>query len=175
MKRLGWTLSIGLACAALAGCEKSSETQKREADKAAAEADKTQSQAVSEADQKTREAREKAESAEGDLHTAVIREKADYRGKIHTALDKIDVDLADLKLDPKMIRRGDRSKDATLYGARPTKDYEKIESMLLRRDALMDDVDAIDRTLDADWPAFKERIDRDLEGKNKPVVKPGRT
>jgi hypothetical protein len=29
--------------------------------------------------------------------------------------------------------------------------------------------------MDRDWPAFKERIDRDLEGKEKPVVKPGRT
>jgi hypothetical protein len=175
MKRLRWTLSIGLACAALAGCEKSSETQKREADKSAAEADKKQAQALSEADQKMREAREKAESDQSDLHAAVVREKADYRAKIHTALDKIDNDLADLKLDPKKVQRGDRSKDVTLYGARPKDEYEKLESTLLRRDRLMDDADAIDKTIDHDWPSFKERIDRDLEGKEKPLVKPGRT
>lgn len=175
MNRLQLALGAGIACVALAGCQKSSESQKREADKAVAEADKKQAQAVSEADQKTREARETAEIGQSDLHATVVREKADYRAKIHTALDKIDTDLSDLKLDPKKVQRGNRTKDVTLYGARPTSEYHKLESILLRRDKLMDDADEIDRTIDHDWPSFKARIDRDLEGKEKPLLKPGRT
>lgn len=176
MRSLRWTMGIGIACAALLACEKSSEQQKREADKAVAEAQEKASQATSEAEQKTRDAREKADREREELHATVLREKSDYRAKIRDAIGRIEKDLTDEKVDLGALPRGDRSKDKALLGKEHAKTFEKIESQLARRDRLMDDSDKIDSTIEHDWSALKDRIDRDLEGKEaEPARKPGRT
>ena len=176
LRSLRWMLGIGLACAALMGCEKSAEQQMREAEKASAEADKKTAQAANEANQQSREARDKAERELGDVHAAVIREKSDYRSKLHDALDEVDKDLADKQVDVKQLKRGDRSNDQLLYGKdRSVKDYDALEGLILRRDRLMNLNDQIDSTIDHDWPSYKARLDRELESKDKPVQKPGRT
>jgi hypothetical protein len=167
-------LSALVVCGSLVGCERSSESEKREADKAAAEAEKKQTQVVNEADQNAREAREKVERERGDLHAAVLREKVEYRSKLHDALDRIDKDLAERKIDVKQIKRGDRSKDATMLGTRPAKDQTDIQALLNQRDRVMDLTDEIDKTSDQDWPNAKQRIDRELKDQPKPG-KPGRT
>jgi len=174
MRTLQWALSAGLACAALIGCEKSSETQRKEADQASLEADKKKVEATNEADQQTREAREKVDRERDDLHATVMREKADYRTKVHDALGKLDKDLTDLKIDATQVKRGDRSGDRKLFVNRSQADFDKIERILIRRDGLMEVSNQIDRAIDHDWPALKQRIDRELEDKDKPV-KPGKT
>ena len=173
MKTLQWTLGAALACAALLGCEKSSETQKREAERSAAEADKRQAEATNEANKKTREAQEKVESERGDLHETVMREKSDYRTKIQRAIGDLEKDLADRKIDVTQIHRGDRTMDRTMYGAMPAKDFDAVEATIIRRDRLLDYGDTIDKTLDNDWPALKRTLDNELETKGR--VKPGRT
>lgn len=173
MRTLQWTVGAALACASLLGCEKSSETQKREAERAAAEADKKQAQAANEADKTTREAREKANEERGDLHTIVMREKSDYHAKIQGAVSELEKELSDRKIDVTQIHRGDRTKDRTMYGALPAKDFDAVESAIIRRDRLMDYGDKIDSTLDNDWPSLKRTIDAELETKGQ--LKPGRT
>lgn len=174
MKTRQWTLGAALACAALIGCEKSSETQQREADRAAAEADKLKAEGASEADSKElREAQEKADKERGELHDRVVREKSDYHARIQRAIADVETDLADHKVDVTQIRRGDRSKDQKTYGAVPAKDFDAVEALLIRRDRLLDHADKIDSTLDNDWPALKRDIESELEAKGR--VKPGRT
>lgn len=161
MKPLQWMMSIGVACTTLAACQKSSEMEKREAERAAAEADKKQAEAKNETDKKR-----------GDLHEAVVKEKADYHSKIQRAVADLEKDLADHKIDVTQIHRGDRTKDRTMYGAVPAKDFDAIESMLIRRDRLLDYNDKIDATNDNDWPAQKQAIDRELDTKGR--LRPGR-
>jgi hypothetical protein len=173
MKTLQWTMGAALACAALLGCEKSSETQKREADRAVAEADKKQAEATNEADKTTREAKEKADKERGDLHESVVREKSDYHAKIQRAIGDVEKDLSDHKIDVTQIHRGDRAKDRTMYGAMPAKDFDAVEVLIIRRDRLMDYGDKIDSALDNDWPTLKRAIDKELETKG--MLKPGRT
>jgi len=174
MRTASWAISALILGASLLGCEKSSETQKQESDKATSEADKKQTQATTEADKNAREAREKADRERDDLHATVIREKVEYRAKLHEALDRMDKDLADQKVDVKNVKRGDRSQDAKLFGGRPAKDYSSIEAILVRRDRLMDLTDEIDKAIDHDWPSLKERVDLELKDRAKPL-KPGRT
>lgn len=178
MKTLQWAVGAALACAVLLGCEKSSETQKREAERSAVEADnkKKQAEATNETDKKAREAREaqeKADKKRGDLHATVVREKADYHAKLQRAIGDLEQGLSDLKIDVTQIRRGDRTKDQTMYGALSAKELDAVEALLIRRDRLMDHRDKIDATLDSDWPAFKRDIDNELETKG--MVRPGRT
>jgi len=173
MRTLRWATSAVLVGASLVGCEKSSETQKSEADKAAVEAEKKQTQAASEADKSAREARETVDRERADLHATVAREKVEYRAKLHDALGRMDKDLTDQKVDVKQLGRGDRSKDATLLGHRSAKDSAAIGAILVRRDRLMDLTDEIDKTIDHDWADFKQRVDRELKEGDK-ARKPGR-
>lgn len=173
MRTPQWTLGAALACVALLGCEKSSETQKREAERSAAEADKRQAEATNEADKKTRAAEEKSDKERGELHETVTREKADYHAKIQRAIGDLEKTLSDHKIDVTQIQRGDRTKDRTMYGAMPAKDFDEVEATIIRRDRLMDYRDKIDPTLDNDWPALKRTIDTELETKGR--LKPGRT
>ena len=172
MRTLQWTLCATLACTALLGCEKSSETQKREAEQAAAQADKKQAEAANEANKKSREAKENADKERGDLHETVVREKADYHTKIQRVVGDLDKDLSDRKIDVTQIHRGDRTKDRTMYGTMPAKDFDAVEAMLIRRDRLLDFKDRIDSTMDNDWPALKRTIDNELQ--TKAFVRPGR-
>jgi hypothetical protein len=167
-------LGVALVSVSLGGCEKSSDTHKREAEKAAAEANTKQAEATREAEQKAREARTKADNERSEFHAAVARERVEYRAKIHDALDGVDQKLRDYKVDLKTIRRGDRSKDISLYGTRPTGEFNDLEKVLVRRDRLMDDDDQIDRVLDSDWPEFKKDIDRELAPEKPPTTTPGR-
>lgn len=173
MKTRQWGLGATLALATLVGCEKSSETQKREAERAAAEADERKAQASNEADRTARAAKEKLDEERGDLHTAVVREKSEYHAKIQRAVGDLEKDLADHKIDVSQVHRGDRTKDRTMYGSLPAKDFDTIEATLIRRDRLLDYADKIDPTMDNDWPALKRAIDNELETRAR--MKPGRT
>jgi hypothetical protein len=166
MRTVSWAMSALLVCASLVGCEKSAEKQRNEAEKAAAEVEKKPGPVGT-------EARDKADRERDELHATVVREKVEYRAKLHEALDRIDKDLTDQKVDVKQVKRGDRSKDATLLGSRPAKEQGVIQAQLLRRDRLMDLTDGIDKTIDHDWPEFKERVDRELKEGDK-GAKPGR-
>jgi ribosomal protein S17 len=168
-----WTVGVALACTTLLGCEKSSEQQQREATRAAAEADKKQAQATNEADKKMREARGEVDKERGDLHETVTREKADYHAKIQKTIGDLEKDLSAHKIDVTQIHRGDRTKDRTMYGSMPAKDFDTVEATIIRRDRLLDYNDKIDATLDNDWPALKRTIDAELGAKG--MLKPGRT
>lgn len=168
MRTVSWALSALLVSAAVAGCEKSAETQKAEAERAAMEAEKKTTEAAKEAEQKAREARESVDKDRSELHATVMREKVDYRSKLNDALDRIDKDLMDHKVDVKQVKRGDRSKDASLLGNRPAKESAAIQASLTQRDRVMDLTDEIDKTNDQDWPSLKQRIDRELQ-EDKPI------
>jgi hypothetical protein len=173
-KTLRWATLVGLGAVTVLGCQKSSEDQRREADKAAAEAEKKAAEATNtEGDQKARDAREKAEKERDELHATIAREKSDYRVKINDAIDKDDKDLADLKIDTRQVKRGDRTQDRALFAKnRSAKEYDKIEATLMRRDRLMDLNDQIDKASDRDWTTVKGQIDKEL--KEKPEHRPGR-
>jgi maltose-binding protein MalE len=173
MRTASWAMAAVLAIAPLVGCEKSSETMKGQSEKANTEAEKKTTQAASQADQTAREAREKAERERNDLHATVMREKVDYRAKLHEAIDQNEKQLADQKVDVKQVKRGDRSKDAALLGTRPAPEAAQIKITIERRDRLMDLTDEIDKTQDQDWPALKRRIERELKDLVKPF-RPGR-
>ena len=176
MRTGAWAIGALIVCSSLVGGEKSSETQKREADKASTEADKKQTQVTTEADKSAREGREKADRERDDLHATVVREKVEYRAKLHDALGRVEKDLADHKVDVKHAKRADRSKHKTLIGNRPEAERTIIETMLVRRDRLMEMTDAIDKTIDHDWPNFKERVDHELkDNDHEKAGKPGRT
>lgn len=173
MRTVGWVMSAFIVGTSLVGCEKSSET-KREAEKATAEAEKKAAEGTGEADKSAREASEKADRERDDVHATVVREKVEYRAKLHDALGRIEKDLTSQKVDVKAVKRGDRSKDGALIGNRSASDRAAIETMLVRRDRLMDMTDEIDMAIDHDWPSFKERVDRELKDQEK-GTKPGRT
>jgi len=174
MRTVSWAMSALVVCASLVGCDRSSESQKREADKATAEADKKQAEVTSDTDKNAREAKENADRERNDFHATVMREKVEYRAKLHDALDRMDKDLVDHKVDVKQIKRGDRGKDSTLLAGIPAKDQSAMQTILVHRDRLMDLTDEIDKTMDTDWPNFKSRVDRELKDRDKPL-KPGRT
>lgn len=149
-------LTAALAMSLVLGCQKSAEQKEREAEKATTEAQKTTSKATQEANEKAGEAQQKATKETQEFLATVNREEADYRAKISDELHRIDKRLADLKVDVTSAKDGGITYDKS------SKNAQEIEKLLARRDALMKDMDTINRTQPRDWPTVKTRIDHDL-------------
>lgn len=90
---------------------------------------------------------ERAEIAE-----AVARERAAYKKMLVREIDLVDRRLHELKSDAMRATGGAReAKDVALAAARAF------------RTSLKNDLDAIERTAEEDWPAMRERIEHDLD------------
>jgi hypothetical protein len=148
-------LTAALAMSLVFGCQKSAEQKEREAEKATTEAQKTTSKAAQEANEKAGEAQQKATKETQEFLATVNREEADYRAKITDELHRVDKRLADLKVDM-------TNKEGGVTYDKSSKNAQEIEKLLARRDALLKDMDTINRTQPRDWPTVKARIDRDL-------------
>jgi hypothetical protein len=78
-------------------------------------------------------------------HTETVlvtrREQLQYRGKLAGALDELDAKRGDAR------NRGSAVRVAAIDG---------------RRELLRNDLDALDRTTDAEWAGWKVKIERDL-------------
>jgi len=157
MKHSLW-LAVALSAVTAVGCSKSADTERREAEKAAAQADQKAMEAESEAAKKVRAADQKATEETMDFLTAVTREKGEMTGKIQDQLEKIEKRLGELKVDVKETAM----KDGKYVYDHQSKDVAEIERLLARRANLRADFDAIKTTIPHDWPALKAKIDRDL-------------
>lgn len=143
---------VGVVVTALSGvaCRKSSEEQHREAQQATAEAEGKASQTTitsgeigsdTEASEEANEARDRALRERAEAITTTRNEQLAYRGKLQSALDRLD-----------KSRR-----DAKHHG------QSHVKAIDARREVLRHDLDAVDRTADTEWASLKAKIDRDLK------------
>jgi hypothetical protein len=134
-------VALGLAVAACtSGCKKSSETERKEADKATVEARGD-----------TNEAQTAAIDEQNDYLAAVRREQLELRGKVQQEIDDIDEKLLALKVN---------GKDATVDPH--AKDAKKISALLERRTRFEADVGRIERSDERGWDQTKAEIEHDL-------------
>jgi hypothetical protein len=152
---------------ALVNCNKSAEQERREAEKAATKAEKETSKATTEASEKSGEAKEKASRESQEYLTTVTREQADYRTKINENISDIDKRLGELKVDMTKAKDGMPTYDKT------SKSAPEIQRLLNRRQTLKNDLDEMGKTDPHDWPALKNRIDRDLSEEGMRGPRPG--
>jgi hypothetical protein len=125
-------------------CKKSSETERREAERA-----------TRHADEKTREADQTAAEKQNEYLASVRREQIDLRGRVQSEIDDVDKKLLDLKVDV--------TKDASIDTH--SKDYNKIQELLQKRRRLEGDMQRIDRSDDRTWEQTKTEIEHDLSAK----------
>lgn len=148
-----------------AGCEKSSERERRETERAIAEASKATTKADEQATKKTQRAEQRVAQQATEFLAAVSREKADATYDLHVALDKVDKQLAELDVEVKQ--------DGTVSYDRGSKKAPEIERLVNRRDALRADLDLLETAAPHEWPALKSRIRRDIDNQSaKPTVAP---
>lgn len=155
-------VSVVVTALSAGACRKSSEEQRREAQKATAEAEEQASQVSqttitnaeigasdgpraderrAEAQEEAREAHDRALREHAEAITSARNEQLEYRGKLQSALDRLDVKRRETK------KRG----------------QVHLKALDAKRDVLKHDLDALDRTADSEWASLKAKIDRDLK------------
>jgi hypothetical protein len=144
---------VGAAIVTMA-CQKSSERERRETERAIADATKAAAQADEEAAKKTQTAERKVAAQATEFLAVVNREKADSTYKLHVALDSVDKRLGELDADVKS--------DGKVAFDSGSKHADEIQRLITRRDALRADLDGIETAAPHEWPALKARIDRDI-------------
>jgi hypothetical protein len=146
-------VSVVVTALSASACRKSSEEQQREAQKATEEAEQQASQASQttitsgelagddDATEGARVARERALREQAEAITTARNEQLEYRGKLQSALDRLDKKRVEAK------KRGP----------------SHVKAIDARREVLKHDLDAIDRTADTEWASLKAKVDRDLK------------
>jgi hypothetical protein len=149
MRRSVRSTLVTVAAALLAhGCSKTSEHERREAERATSEAEQRASEtsltsATLEGADDAREAEDAALRERADMMAAVRREQLAYRATIREALDALDADLSAEEGRDVGGRHGD--------------------PRVARREALKEDLLALDASTGQDWATLKARIDRHLD------------
>jgi hypothetical protein len=137
-------LASALVLSAFA-CRKSAETERGEAERAAARAE-----------EKRTTMNKEAIDERNDWLAAVRREQLDLRGELQEEIDRIDKELANLRVD--------LHADGT-YAMDPkdrAKNQAKVDDLLQRRKVLAGHVDAVETSDANGWEALKTRVEKDL-------------
>ncbi len=147
-------LALGaVATVCTAACNKSSDTERKEADKAEVRAE-----------EKTTEVRKEAAQERNEYLTTVRREQLDLRGRLQGEIDDIDKKLLDLKVDM-------RKDGGALFDSK-SKDAKRIQELIARRERLVADANLVDRADERGWDETKATVEKDLKDKS---VLPGKT
>jgi hypothetical protein len=141
------TLVAVAAALSAHGCSKTTEQERREAERATSEAEQRASEtsltsATLEGADEAREAEDDALRERADMMAAVRREQLTYRATIREALDALDADLS--------------AEEGGGVGGRG-------DPRVARREALKEDLLALDASTGQDWATLKARIDRHLD------------
>lgn len=135
-------LAVAITVATV-GCQKSAETERKEA-----------AEAAERAQEKSAKAHNEAVDERNDYLAAVRREQIDFRERIHDELDDIDRRLTDYRVDigrDGIVRYDEKRADAA-----------KVKELVDRRVLLRTDLDALESSTDKDWETVKAKLDADL-------------
>jgi hypothetical protein len=136
-------VTLAIAAVSTAGCRKSSERERREAERAAERVEEKSDKAVREAIEET-----------NDYLAAVRREQLDLRGRLQDEIDWIDKKLLGLKVELR--------EDGT-YAVDPNaKEADKINQLVRRRQLLDADVRAVEESDPRNWTMVKTRVEKDI-------------
>ena len=152
-------LFLGATLGAGAGCDKSAQRQRQEADEAVAKADKKVGDADAdarkarlEADKKIAEARKEAADELNSAQRKLVDERADFRTDVHKRVAAIDKKIEDLKAQS--VRTSGRVKD----------DIDRtLADAVARRSAVEGEMRAFEASTDREVKSLSSHLDDELD------------
>jgi len=142
-----------ILCTALFACHDNAKEAARKADEARIEADYRAHEEMRVNDQKARNEKIASDRARNEHTIAVAQEKTDARSKVEERLNSLDKYIAELTRGTKASKVSDDQRSLEIY-----------------REALQDDLIAIVRASDPDWPSVKARVENDVDAAKKRIA-----